>query len=103
MHRARASVFLALVTALLGRAALADQSPIVTAPEMVEAAEGDSLQFTVTASDPDGDLLTGLGALSLPPRAVFDVNVAAQRGTFRWLPDYDEAGFYTVVFFAENA
>jgi len=103
MHRARASVFLALVTALLGLPALADQSPTVTAPELVEAAEGDSLQFTVTASDPDGDLLTGLGALSLPPRAVFDVNVAAQRGTFRWLPDYDEAGFYTVVFFAENA
>ena len=88
---------------LLGRNALADQSPVVTAPEMVEAAERDSLQFTVTASDPDGDLLTGLGALSLPPRAVFDVDLAAQRGTFRWLPDYNEAGIYTVVFFAENA
>ena len=103
MHRAQASVFLALLMSLLGRSALADQSPVVTAPEMVEAAEGDSLQFAVTASDPDGDLLTGLGALSLPPRAVFEANLAAQRGTFRWLPNYNEAGIYTVVFFAENA
>jgi len=103
MHRLRASVFLALAMALLGRAASADQSPIITAAELVEAAEGDSLQFTVTASDPDGDPLTGLGALSLPARAVFDVNLAAQRGTFRWLPNYNEAGVYTAVFFAENA
>ena len=61
------------------------------------------MQFTVTASDPDGDPITGLGALTLPPRAVFDVDLPGRRGTFRWLPSYTEAGTYTVPFFAENA
>lgn len=81
----------------------AEQGPIVSAPSVFEAAEADSVQFTVTASDPDGDAITGLGALNLPPRAVFDVDLPARHGTFRWLPNYTEAGTYTVVFFAENA
>jgi hypothetical protein len=57
----------------------------------------------VTASDPDGDPLRGLGVLQVPPGAVFEVDLAASRGTFRWLPGFESAGLYTLSFFAENA
>ncbi|HET9939520.1 MAG TPA: Ig-like domain-containing protein [Candidatus Eisenbacteria bacterium] len=88
---------------LLGRAASAGQSPIITAPPLVEAAEQDSIRFTVSATDPDGDLITGLGVLQLPTGAVFDVNLGASRGTFRWRPDYGSAGSYPLSFYAENS
>lgn len=87
---------------LLGRAASADQSPILNAPPIMEAAERDSVQFTVSASDPDGDLITGMGVLQLPDGAVFQVDLPASKGTFRWRPDYSSAGSYPLAFYAEN-
>jgi hypothetical protein len=81
----------------------ADQSPVVVVPDLVESAEGDSVRFDVTASDPDGDPIRGLGVLQVPPGAVFDVDLAASKGTFRWLPGFSSAGLYSLSFFAENA
>jgi putative Ig domain-containing protein len=105
MDHARAQLVIACMALalLFPSASPADQGPVVSAPSVFEAAEEDSVHFTVTASDPDGDPITGLGALDLPARAVFDVDLPARRGTFRWLPNFDEAGTYTVAFFAENA
>ncbi|HEX5030593.1 MAG TPA: T9SS type A sorting domain-containing protein [Candidatus Eisenbacteria bacterium] len=88
---------------LFARAASADQSPILTTPLLVEAAEQDSIRFTVSASDPDGDLITGLGVLQLPTGALFSVDLGASRGTFRWRPDYSSAGSYPLSFYAENS
>ena len=54
--------------------------------------EGELLQFTVSASDPDGDNLT-YSASNLPSGASFD----AQSQTFSWQPRYDQAGDYSSV------
>lgn len=55
--------------------------------------EGEALEFTLLAVDPDGDpLIYSVG--SLPQGAVFDVNTHV----FTWTPDYGKAGTYPVTF-----
>jgi len=56
--------------------------------------EGDLLEFTITATDPDGDNLTYSIDSSLPNGANFDDNTR----TFSWVPDYEDAGSYEVTF-----
>ena len=56
--------------------------------------EGSLLQFTITASDPDGDTLT-YSADNLPSGATFDFTTHI----FTWTPDYDQNGVYTNVRF----
>lgn len=53
--------------------------------------EGQTLLFTASASDVDGDSTT-LTASGLPPGASFDANT----GVFSWTPDYENAGIYTL-------
>jgi len=55
--------------------------------------EGQTLEFTITATDPDGDPLT-FSAYNLPDGASFN----AVTGTFSWTPRYDQAGVYVVRF-----
>jgi hypothetical protein len=107
MHRPRTraltSTWLILVfLAASHKTAEADQPPVVAAPSLIESAEGDSVRFDVTASDPDDDAISGLGVLQLPSGAAFDVDLAASKGTFRWLPGFTSAGSYNLSFFAEN-
>jgi hypothetical protein len=56
--------------------------------------EGQLLQFTVTATDPDGNELT-YSASNLPSGAAFDPGSQ----TFTWIPGYDQYGNYTDVRF----
>jgi hypothetical protein len=56
--------------------------------------EGQLLQFTVTATDPDGDGLV-YSASNLPPGATFN----ATTRVFSWTPGYGQSGSYTVVLF----
>jgi hypothetical protein len=58
------------------------------------ANEGDLLQFTVTASDPDGDGLT-YSATNLPTGASFDPLTQI----FSWTPDFTQTGSYPNVTF----
>jgi len=55
--------------------------------------EGQSLEFTISATDPDGDPLT-FTAYGLPEGASFD----AETLIFSWTPRYDQAGVYVVRF-----
>ena len=56
--------------------------------------EGQSLSFTVSATDPDGDALT-YSASNLPSGAGFTPSTR----TFSWTPGYDQAGSYLGVRF----
>jgi hypothetical protein len=55
--------------------------------------EGQQLQFTVSATDPDGDTLT-YSTSTLPTGAAFD----ACTKTFTWTPGFVQAGSYPVTF-----
>ena len=56
--------------------------------------EGQPLQFTITASDPDNDALM-YSTSNLPIGATFDPTTQ----TFQWTPGYDQAGSYQEVRF----
>ncbi len=60
--------------------------------------EGQTLVFTVSATDPNGDPVTfDTGNIApLPPGAVFSGN------TFSWTPNFNQAGTYQVTVFARD-
>jgi predicted deacylase len=60
-------------------------------------AEGDTLAFTVSATDSDGDVLAYF-AESLPLGASLDVHT----GEFLWTPGFEAAGVYAVTFGATD-
>ncbi len=59
-------------------------------------AEGQPLEFAVTASDPNGGDVLTLSASNLPLGATFE----AATGVFSWTPGYDQAGNYENVEFS---
>jgi hypothetical protein len=71
-----------------------NRAPVLdpTGPKTVN--EGEMLEFTITASDPDGDSLT-YSASNLPAGASFD----SVTRRFTWSPDYGQAGSYPDVIF----
>jgi parallel beta-helix repeat protein len=84
---------------------LVDHAPVVTAPGTVKATLTQSVSFTVTASDSDGDAITSLTmvAVKMPVgnTATFTANATKTGGTFTWngpLP----AGTWQVKFVATN-
>ena len=60
-------------------------------------AEGDALDLTLTASDPDGDNLSYPEPADLPAGAVF-IDNGDGTANFTWTPDFDQAGNYEVEF-----
>jgi hypothetical protein len=68
-------------------------APVLDSIGEKPAYEGELLQFTVTASDPDDDALT-FTASNLPQGASFN----SVTHTFTWTPDFDDTGNYDVVF-----
>ncbi len=70
-----------------------NRAPQIDLIENKVTEEGKTLEFTVTASDPDGDTIS-LAANGLPEGATFDPLTK----TFSWTPDYNQAGNYTVNF-----
>ena len=72
-------------------------APVLDAGPDRTVGEGQSLSFTVTASDANGDVPV-LAASGLPPGASFD----AATGRFDW-PAAGPAGSYTVAFVARDA
>jgi hypothetical protein len=68
--------------------------PVISVPGPQVIAVGDTLTFTVTASDPDGDAVT-LSATSVPANASFNGNT----GGFAFTPTSNQAGQVFVVMF----
>lgn len=71
-----------------------NEAPVLNAIGNKSVDEGELLQFTVTATDPDDDALT-FSAANLPVGATF----ATSTGVFSWTPDFDEEGNYDNVEF----
>ncbi|HEU4724347.1 MAG TPA: putative Ig domain-containing protein, partial [Candidatus Eisenbacteria bacterium] len=80
-----------------------DRSPTLTAPAAVNGTENQPINFTVTASDPDGDAINAFTAAQLPPGASFVPAMTNTTGAFSWTPFIGQAGTYFVVFTASNA
>ncbi len=74
-----------------------NQPPVMAAIGDKTINEGQLLQFTVSASDADGDTLT-YSAIDLPSGATFD---AAAR-SFRWTPSTTQSGAFSVTFQASD-
>lgn len=71
-----------------------NQAPVLEAIGNKAVNEGAVLQFTLSASDPDGDNLTHSVA-NLPAGATFD----SQTATFSWTPDFNQEGNYENIEF----
>lgn len=78
-------------------ASINNSAPIFSPIENQTVKEGQQLTFQVSASDPDGDLLT-YSSSSLPLGASFD----SQTRMFDWTPDYTQSGIYEVKFFVTD-
>ncbi len=72
----------------------ANRAPVLDSIGDQSVNEGETLQFTISATDPDGDALT-YTASNLPSGASFDVDAQ----TFTWTPDYAQAGTYPNIHF----
>ena len=70
-----------------------NRAPIFEDIEDKNVDENTLLQFTVSATDSDGDDLT-YSTSDLPTGAAFDVTTK----TFTWTPTYDQSGSYEVTF-----
>ncbi|MDH5230976.1 MAG: putative Ig domain-containing protein [Gammaproteobacteria bacterium] len=72
-----------------------NRAPIVDAVTSVNSAEFSNVQFTVSASDLDGQV-TSLSLYSGPAGASFS------NGSFSWTPGVNDAGVYDVIFVASD-
>lgn len=70
-----------------------NRRPVLTVPGSRTVAESRLLDFTVSATDPDGDNVL-IVTLALPDGAAFDGS------RFLWRPRFDQAGDYSVRFYA---
>ncbi|MCF7811230.1 tandem-95 repeat protein, partial [bacterium] len=69
----------------------------VNMPDAVQINENQLLEFTVTASDPDGDNLSiNANSDDLPEGWEFNDN-DDNTGAFSWMPSYNDAGEYSLV------
>jgi len=70
-----------------------NQAPVLNPIGDKSVDEGQALTFTVSATDPDGDVLT-YSASPLPPGA----SLNGTTGVFTWTPGFTQAGSYPVTF-----
>ncbi len=75
--------------------------PVLAPIGYQEVTEGQTLNFTVTATDPD-ETIPSLVVSTLPAGATFTDNGDGS-GVFNWTPGFFDAGDYEVTFFAIDA
>ncbi len=93
-----------VVVSLSGTGFNPNHAPVwVNPPQVVEGSEVSHLEFTLTASDPDGDALSMqmTGDVELRDRAQF-VDNEDGTGTFSWTPSYLDAGEYNPHFIVSD-
>ena len=83
-----------LTTIIVGNV---NRPPDITLVQSQTVSEGEVLEFSVVANDPDGDSVV-LSASNIPNGATFDV----ASGSFYWTPEYLQDGTYTVTFTATD-
>ena len=76
-----------------------DRPPEFSAIPPLGGQEERLLQFTLVATDPDGDAVIYAPAAPLPQGSAFD----GSNGRFTWTPTYDQSGDYTLSFTARDA
>ncbi|TVS15269.1 MAG: tandem-95 repeat protein, partial [Planctomycetaceae bacterium] len=74
-----------------------NQPPVLTPLPDQSGREGTLLQFTVTATDIDGDPV-----LFASPDLPAGASLGPQSGLFHWTPDFEQAGEYLLTFTAED-
>jgi hypothetical protein len=107
-HTIKTFLILTLMTAgiIAGSTCAADNTaPVINSVPKQYILEGETLRFTVTAVDPDGDQMR-LGMLTHPIGATFTDNRDGS-GTFEWKPDYlgpysSQGSPYTSTFWATD-
>jgi hypothetical protein len=72
-----------------------NRAPILDPIDDRMVSEGQVLSFSVSATDPDGDVLT-YSAANIPAGSTFD----PETGLFMWTPEYDDSGNYENVEFS---
>ena len=77
-----------------------NQSPVLDPIADQSVPEGGTLNFGISAADPDSTI-PALSALSVPTNATF-VDNGDGTGTFDFNPDFTQAGPYTVTFVADD-
>ena len=73
--------------------------PVFQEIESKQVNELEKVEFTVSATDDDGDAIT-YGVRNIPPGAGFDSLVTR---TFIWNTGYDSQGYYEVIFTARDS
>lgn len=71
--------------------------PVLTIPPTVSVREGEALAIPVSASDPDGDILSFTTSV-LPANTIF----IPSTGTIAMTPDYTQSGSYSVTVSADD-
>jgi PKD repeat protein len=79
-----------------------DRAPVVSAPATANGTEGVALNVPVSASDPDGDVISSFTASPLPAGAVFTAGAGNTSGNLVWTPSFSQEGSYSVTFTASN-
>ncbi|HXF49601.1 MAG TPA: Ig-like domain-containing protein [Verrucomicrobiae bacterium] len=77
-----------------------NRAPVLVTIGAKSVNENQLLQFRVSATDPDGTVLT-LSALNIPSGATF-VDSANGAGSFSWTPTFFQSGTYNVTFIASD-
>ncbi len=72
-----------------------NHAPVIDSAGPFTISEGQTLEFSINAYDPDGDDIT-ISADNLPEGAEFEED------TFSWTPSYNQSGNYTVTFTASD-
>jgi len=80
---------------------LANAIPVLAAIGSQEVVEGVQLQFSTSATDPDGD--TPIMTSSALPGTASYIDNGDGTGLFDWTPSYASAGIYNVTFYATDS